>query len=179
MQTEKELVPFLNIVDNFSKTEKDLFQIFELAIPYLQEPIKTALMECGRHVSATGNRMEAIRDLLYRIAHPKFREIVQNLEICSRNEANYGQILGDMRDGLSSYMSNRKEEAAILREGQIQIAVIVGLGIPMVAMLSVVTQVPLTDLTQNLFGRFVIGYWIVLILMIIYQMFFATAGKEI
>ena len=178
MQTEKELVPFLNIVDNFSKTEKDLFQIFELSIPYLQDPVKTALAECGKHASATGNRMEAIRDLLYRIDHPKFREIVQSLEICSRNEANYGQILGDMRDGLAAYMSNRKEETAILREGQIQIGVIVCLGIPMVAMLSVVTQVPLRDLTSNLFGRFVIGYWIVLILLILWQMFFPSKGKE-
>lgn len=178
MQTEKELIPFLNIVDNFSKTEQDLFQIFEMAVPYLREPVKTALEECSRHASATGNRMEAVRDLIYRIEHPKFREIVQNLEICSRNEANYARILSDMRDGLSAYMSNRKEEAAILREGQIQICVIVCLGIPMVAMLSVITQVPLADMTGNLFGKMIIVYWIVLVLVIVYQMFFSTTGKE-
>lgn len=178
MQTEKELVPFLNIVDNFSKSEQDLFQIFELSVPYLREPVKTALSECGKHAAATGNRVEAIRDLLYRMEHPKFREMIQHLEICSRNEANYTKVLGDMRDGLSAYMSNRKEEAAILREGQIQILVVGILGIPMIAMLSAITKVPLSDLAGNFIGKCIIGYWIVLILIIIYHMFFASSGKE-
>ena len=178
MQTEKELVPFLNIVDNFSKSERDLFQIFDASVPYLREPIKTALAECSSHAMATGNRMEAIRELLYRLEHPKFREIVQHLDICSRNEANYPQILGDMRDSLSVYMSSRKEEAAILREGQIQIVVIICLGIPMVLMLSAITKVPVSDLASNLFGKFIILYWIVLLLVIAYQMFFASTRKE-
>lgn len=177
-QTEKELVPFLNIVDNFSKTEQDLFQIFELAVPYLKEPLKTVLAESGQHAVATGNRMEAIRDLIYRIEHPKFREMIQNLEICSKNEANYARIMGDMRDGLSAYMSNRKEERGILKEGQMQIVVIICLGIPMVAMLSVITQVPLLGMTENFFGRLIIGYWIVLLIFIVYQMFFKTTGRE-
>lgn len=176
-QTEQELVPFLNIVDNFSKSEQDLFQIFEMAVPYLREPLKTALTECGQHAAATGNRMEAIRDLIYRIQHPKFREMIQNLEICSKNEANYARIMGDMREGLSSYMSNRKEEKSILRQGQIQVIVIAVLGIPMVGMLSMITQVSITEMTGNLFGRLIIGYWAVLILLIIHQMFFATAGR--
>ncbi len=177
MQTEKELVPFLNIVDNFSKSENDLFQIFEMAVPYLKGPIKTALAECGNHASATGNRMESIRSLLYHIEHPKFREMIQNLEICSKNQANYTSIMGDMRDGLSSYMSNRKEEAGILRQGQIQILVILCMGIPMVAMLSVITKVSLAEMTGNLFGCLVIAYWIAVFLIILYQMFFATAGR--
>ena len=177
-QTEKELMPFLNIIDNFSKTKQDLFQIFEMATPYLREPLKSALSECGKHAAATGNRMEAIRDLIYRIEHPKFREIIQNLEICSRNEANYTRVLGDMRDSLAAYMSNRKEEAGILKEGQVQITVITCMGIPMIAMLTAITQIPLRGMTENFFGRFIIVYWIALILVIVYQMFFADAGKE-
>lgn len=177
-QTEKELVPFLNIVDNFSKSEQDLFQIFELSVPYLNGPIKSAIGECSQYASSTGNRMEAIRDLLYRMEHPKFREMIQNLEICSKNDGNYGAIMQDMREGLSTYISNRKEEAGIWKQGQIQMIVILCLGIPMVAMLSVVTQIPLADMVHNLFGRIVIGYWIVLLLFIFYQMFFAMAGGD-
>lgn len=177
-QTEKELLPFLNIVDNFSKSEQDLFQIFELATPYLKEPIRSALSECGKHAAATGNRRAAIRDLIYRIEHPKFREMVQNLEICSRNEANYARVMGDMRESLSAYMSNRKEEDGILREGQVQILVIACMGIPMIAMLTAITKIPLRQMPETLFGRCIIIYWIVLILVIMYQMFFTGIGKE-
>ena len=177
-QTEKELMPFLNIVDNFSKSEQDLFRIFDLATPYLKDPLKSALAECGKHAAATGNRMEAIRDLIYRIEHPKFREMIQNLEICSRNEANYTKILGDMRDSLSAYMSNRKEEASILKEGQVQITVITCMGIPMIAMLTAITQIPIRGMAENFFGRFIILYWAILIVVIVYQMFFADTGKE-
>lgn len=177
-QTEKELMPFLNIVDNFSKSEQDLFHIFELATPYLREPLQSALSECQKHAAATGNRVEAIRDLIYRMEHPKFREMIQNLEICSRNEANYAKIMGDMRDSLSAYMSNRKEESGILREGQVQILVITCMGIPMIAMLTAITQIPLRQMTENFFGRFVIGYWVVLVIVIFYQMFFAGTRRE-
>lgn len=177
-RTEKELMPFLNIVDNFSKTEQDLFQIFDLATPYVREPLQSALKECGMHAQATGNRSEAIRDLIYQVEHPKFREMIQNLEICSRNEANYTKIMGDMRDSLSSYLSNRKEESGILREGQVQIGVITGMGLPMIAMLTAITQIPLKGMLDNLFGRCILIYWIVLIIFIVYQMGFATGGKE-
>lgn len=177
-QTEMELVPFLNIVDNFSKSEHDLFQIFELSVPYLKEPLRSAIAECSRQAATTGNRMEAVRDLLYRIEHPRFREMIQNLEICSKNDANYAAILKDMRDGLSAYMTSRKEAAGILKQGQIQMIVILLLGIPMVAMLGVVTQVPLTDMVHTLFGRIVIGYWVLLLLFIFYQMFFSATGRE-
>ncbi len=177
-KTERELMPFLNIVDNFSRTEQDLFQIFELATPYLQEPLKSVLSECGKHAAATGNRMEAVRELLYKVEHPKFREIIQNLEICSKNEANYAVVVGDMRDSLTAYMSNRKEEAGILKEGQIQIGVILAMGVPMIAMLTGITQIPLKGMADNLFGRFIIGYWICLLAVIIFQMFVKGAGKE-
>lgn len=177
-QTEKELMPFLNIVDNFSKTEQDLFRIFEMATPYLKEPLRSALAECGRHAAATGNRSEAIRDLIYRIEHPKFREMIQNLEICSRNEANYTQILGEVRDSLSAYMSNRKEEAGIFKEGQVQILVIVCMGIPMIAMLTAITQIPLRGMVDTMFGRCILLYWVILFCVIIYQMFLADTGKE-
>lgn len=176
--TEKELLPFLNVVDNFSKGDQDLFHILENAGNYLNEPLRSAVLECSRHASGTGKRYEAIQELIYRIEHPKFQEIMHNLDICSRNEANYSEVLGDMRDSLMNYLSNRRETDNILREGKIQILLIIFMGMPMIGMLSGITGISLLSMSGNFFGRIVICYWVLLLLFISYQMFFAEDRKD-
>ncbi len=177
-RTEKELLPFLNVVDNFSKGHEDLFYILENAGRYLKEPLKSAVLECSRHAAQTGKRYEAIQELIYSIQHPKFQEMVHNLDICSRNEANYSEVLKDMRESLVNYLSNRREEETILREGKIQILLILCMGMPMIGMLRAVTGVSVLSMTKNFFGRAVIGYWILVLLFILYQMFFGEDRKE-
>ena len=177
-KTEAELLPFLNVIDNFSKGDQDLFHILEKAGNYLREPLKSAVLECSTHASHTGKRYEAIQELIYRIEHPKFQELMHNLDICSRNEANYSEVLGDMRESLMNYLSNRREEESILREGKIQILLIIFLGIPMIGMLRGITGISFVSMTDNVFGRLVIGYWILLLLFILYQMFFAEDRKD-
>ena len=95
----------------------------------MKEPLRSAV---GNHATGqavmTGNRYDAVWGLIYGIEHPKFQEIIRNLEICSRNEANYSEILGDMRRSLKIIYSRRKEEKEILKEGRIQTALILLMG---------------------------------------------------
>ena len=177
-KTEGQLLPFLNMADNFSRADRDLFRILEKTGTYLKEPLKSALLECSSHASQTGNRYGAIQELVYRIEHPKFQEIIRNLDICSRNEANYSEVLQDMRESLLHYLSGCREEASILREGKIQILLILFMGMPMVGMLRMITGVPLLSMTGNLFGRLVIGYWMGLLLFVLYQLIFAEDRKD-
>lgn len=176
-RTESELLAFLNIVDNFSMAEQDLFRILGNAGEYLKEPLGSALKECSIRAVQTGNRFEATQELICRIGHPKFQEMIQNLEICSRNEANYSEVLADLRESMTAYLSARREEKSILREGKIQIMLIVLMGIPMIMMLTAITGVPISSMASSPIGWAAGGYWVVLIVIIAYQMFFADNRK--
>lgn len=176
-RTESELLSFLNIVDNFSVAEQDLFRILGNAGEYLKEPLGSALKECSIRAAQTGNRFEAVQELICRIGHPKFQEMMQNLEICSRNEANYSEVLADLRESMTAYLSARREENSILREGKIQIMLIVLMGIPMIMMLTAITGVPVFSMADSPVGWAAAGYWVVLLIVIFYQMCFADNRK--
>lgn len=172
-RTEEELLAFLNIVDNLSRTQQDLFQIFGTAARYLREPIRGTIRACSYHAAQTGNRYGAVQELLYRLDHPKFRELIQHLEICSRNEANFSEVLEDMRENISVYLANQNELRSIRREGRIQVLVILTMGVPMIGMLRVMTQIPLTEMFHHLSGKCILCYWVCLLGLVFWQLLFA------
>ena len=172
-QTEEELPAFLNMVDNLSRTQQDLFQIFGTVALYLREPICGIIRQCSYHAAQTGNRYEAVQELICRLDHPKFRDLIQNLEICSRNEANYSEVLADMREHISVYLANQNELRSIRREGRIQVLVILTMGVPMIGMLRVMTQIPLTEMFQHLAGKCILCYWVCLLGLVFWQLVFA------
>ena len=61
--------------------------------PYLDVPMRPALQECVSKARNTGNVEEALRNLELQIEHPQFRNLIRNLEICSRHEANYAETV--------------------------------------------------------------------------------------
>lgn len=172
-QTEEQLPAFLNMVDNLSRTQQDLFQIFATAAQYLREPVRGTILQCSYHAAQTGNRYGAVQELIYRLDHPKFRDLIQNLEICSRNEANYSEVLTDMRENISVYLANQNELRSIRREGRIQILVIMSMGVPMIGMLRMMTQIPLIEMFHHLAGKCILCYWIWVLGLVFWQLIFA------
>ncbi|MCU6763049.1 Flp pilus assembly protein TadB [uncultured Roseburia sp.] len=168
-QTERELLPFLNLVDNFSRSEQDLFRILERTGRYLKEPLRSAVIACSRQAVMTGNRYDAVWELIYQIQHPKFQEIIRNLEICSRNEANYSEVLRDMRQSLQHYIAARREEKEISKEGRIQTAFILLMGVVMMGMLTAMTRISMRDILKYAPGRIIVLCWCMVLLFMIWN----------
>lgn len=125
-KTEESLMTFINLLENYSNIEDELIAIFARISPFLTEPVKTAVEDCCMEARLTGERRLAIRNLEKRIEHEKFKELVRNLEICSRYEANYAEVIKDSRSLLREYLAAVKERKSILNNARIEIAMILG-----------------------------------------------------
>ena len=113
----------------------------------------------------TGDKSKAIRNLEKRIEHEKFKELIRNLEICSRYEANYGEVIKDSRGLLREYLATVKERKAILNNARIEIAMIIGCCGLVFWMMNDFTQAGiLTVLLASTAGNLILVYCILMIL---------------
>lgn len=124
-RTEKSLTAFLNLLENYSTTSDDLVHIFHKVAINMDEPVQSALFECYAEATSTGDAQLAMRNLQRRIEHEKFKELVRNLEICSRYEANYAEIIKDSRSLIQEYTAYSQERKSIINNARVEIAMIV------------------------------------------------------
>lgn len=124
-RTEKSLTAFLNLLENYSMASDDLIDIFYKVAINMDEPVQTALFECYAEATSTGDAQLAMQNLQKRIEHEKFKELVRNLEICSRYEANYAEIIKDSRSLIQEYTAYSQERKSIIQNARAEIVMIV------------------------------------------------------
>lgn len=110
MSVENDLLNFLNLLKNYSISADEITIILYRVSKYLHDPLKTALMECYYEGKTTGNTELALIHLMNKIEHPKFKELIHNIEICGKYNADYSAILTNSRRTVQDYISARKEQ---------------------------------------------------------------------
>lgn len=124
-RTEKSLTTFLNLLENYSITSDDLINIFYKVAINMEEPVQSALYECYAEATSTGDIQTAMQNLEKKVEHEKFRELIRNLEICSRYEANYAEIIKDSRGLIQEYTAYSQERKSIINNARVEIVMIV------------------------------------------------------
>ena len=159
-KTEDGIMTFLNLVENFNTTDDDLINIFGKVCPYLQEPLKSTVSECYQEAVYTGDSEQALQNLEAKLEHEKFREIIRNLSVCSRYEANYGEIVKDSRQLLREHLAMREERKAIRNNAKAEIIILLlGCGL-VLYMLNGFLSIPmLTQLTGSFAGQLLCSIW--------------------
>ena len=165
-KTEEGIMTFLNLVENFNTTDDDLINIFGKVAPYLQEPLKSTVRECYQEAVYTGDTEQALQNLEAKIEHEKFKEIIRNLSVCSRYEANYGEIVKDSRQLLREHLAMREERKAIRNNARAEIAILIlGCGL-VLYMLNGFLSVPMiTQLTGSFVGQMLLLYLAVILVI--------------
>ena len=164
-KTEESLMTFINLLENYSSMEDELIAIFSRIQTFLTEPIKSAVEQCCIEAEMTGDKGRAIRNLEKRIEHEKFKELVRNLEICSRYEANYGEVIKDSRSLLREYLAAAKERKAILNNARVEIAMIIGCSGIVFWMMNDFTQAGIMSvLLGSMVGNIILTYCILMLL---------------
>ncbi len=172
-KTEESLMTFINLMENYSSTEDELIAIFSRIQTFLTEPVKSAVEQCCMEAELTGDKGRAIRNLEKRIEHEKFKEIVRNLEICSRYEANYAEVIKDSRSLLREYLAARKERKAIVNNARLEMAMIIGCcGVVLGMMDDLTEQGFLHILLSSTVGNVILIYCIVIVLIAVWSVTF-------
>lgn len=158
-KAEEQILPFMNLIGNYSYTEDDLISIFGRIAPYLEEPYRSAVEECYLYGKATGDAVTAFRELGLKIPHEQFQRLMRNLEICCQHEANYGEIIDDSREMLQDYLKNKKERDAVKKNARFELLILLGGCILALWMIDGLTERGILELLEStLPGRIMMLY---------------------
>lgn len=139
-KTEAIMLQFMNIVDNFSKLSDDLIYILERSSKYIDEPLSSQIYDAVIEAKNTGDTLTALEQLQDNVRNKHFKVMIRNLEVSSRLESNYSDIIEDCRNVFHAYIKAEKEKRDIRNSGVVEIAVMVIIGTACVVMMGGVTD---------------------------------------
>lgn len=176
-RVEKNVMTFINLVENYSKTNNDLISIMGKVYYYLDEPLRTQVEECYYLGQRTGDVDLALDTLQRNVQHSKFKEIIRNLIICSHYEANYEDVVEDSRDMLLAYLSGKREMAEMARNARIELSLLLGACFVVFYMIQSFVGENIIKLLQSKFiGTCILAYCALVILVVIMNIIFI--GRE-
>lgn len=178
-KVEDNVVTFINLIENFSKTDNDIINILSKTITYLEDPLRTQVEEAYLIGKKTGNSDLALNTLQKNIQHKMFKQIIRSLVICSHYEANYEDVIEDARDMLMEYLKGKKERAEIARNAKIEIGMLVACSIVVLIMMQSFLGTSIIGLlSSNLIGQGILLFTVILLGYMIYQMIFLGKNRD-
>lgn len=160
---ENEIMTFLNLVENFSKTDNDIVQIFKKALFYLDEPLKGLLLEFCNEAESIGDTAAAFNNLSARIEHAKCRELFRNLQVCSKYEANYDEVIKDCRMSMIDYLAVKADRKAIINNGRAEIVILIISAVGIIFLFSGITSDLWNVLINTFIGNIILFYCFVIL----------------
>lgn len=121
---EEQLLTLVNSIESSAAESDDIIYILERAAAMTAGPIHDELWHTVTMVKSGLQGTVALGQLESRIEHAFFKTLIRNLEISSRNNANYREITMQCRSLLTEQLDNTKKLEEIYREARIRLIVI-------------------------------------------------------
>lgn len=128
LKVQKQLMVFINLLENYSKTSDDLVDIISRTGGYLDDPLRDKIFGFQWEAMHGVDVRVALTHLKNQVPHEKFREIIQNLDMCRRHEANYAEVIRDVRISLQAYLRAKQEREEIQKGARGNVAVMLLVG---------------------------------------------------
>lgn len=176
---ENEVIDFINLMENYSRTTEDLIDIFGKVYPYLREPLQSLTRNCYLEGVRTGSTSMALFHLEHGLQHRKLREIIHNLAVCSRYDTNYRKVIADSRSMLQEYLAGKEQRRAILANGRIEYLSITAISVFLLWMLDdFVGQDTWDTLIHTAAGHVFLGYFAVCVLFAVIGLFIREGARD-
>lgn len=160
---DDEIISFVNLLENYATSDSDIVKIMGDVYPYLNEPLRDYIEEFYTEATTTGNQERAFMNLENKIENRRLKSVFRNLEICSRNDANYDVIIKDERRSLRAYSKSKEKVNQLTRSGRSDIIFLLLMGSVLISMFA--SFVP--NLSYNLLntgvGNIILLYCILVI----------------
>lgn len=121
---DDNLLKFLDFLGNYSITSGEVTIILHQISGYMDEPLKTVLEECYYEAQTSGDVSMALLSMAEKIQHPKFKELVRNLEISMRYSADFTILVSQSRKSMREHLRMRQERKALTSEAWVNIVIL-------------------------------------------------------
>ncbi|MBE5936529.1 MAG: hypothetical protein E7265_00690 [Lachnospiraceae bacterium] len=174
---ERNIMTFLNLIENFNKSEDDIVQIIRRTVIYIDEPLKSLLRDFCNDAKMSGDTRHAFEKLESRVEHDKCRELLRNIEVCSRYDSDYGEVIRDCRASMSNYLSTKSERKAIIANGRTEVIILLISAAAILMLFDRISSDMWTLLTDSFIGNCLLFYCgVVIIICIVMMILFDKNG---
>lgn len=118
------LIKFLDFLGNYSITAGEVTGIFKQVSRYVEEPLKSVLEECYYEAQTTGDTAMALLAMAEKIEHPKFKELVRNMEVSLRYSADFTILVQNSRRSMREHLRTGAERKSLLREAVVNMGIL-------------------------------------------------------
>lgn len=122
-----ELLKFLDFLGNYSITAGEVTGIFKQVARYVEDPLQTVLERCYLEAQTTGDVEMALLSMAERIEHPKFKELIRNMEIGIRYSADFSVLVQSSRRSIREYQQMKEERRSLQREAILNMLLLLGM----------------------------------------------------
>lgn len=152
--TDKELLKFLDFLGNYSITSGEVTSVMSQISDYLEEPLRSVLEECYYEAQTSGDTSVALLSMGEKIQHPKFKELIRNLEISLRYSADFTVLVSQSRRAVREYMRMRQERKALANEAWVNIIILGAMTVVILKAVESLIDVPIEQiLLETWIGR--------------------------
>ena len=144
--TDENLMKFLDFLGNYSITAGEITAVLQQVSPYVGEPLRYVLDECYYEAQTSGDTSIALLAMAEKIQHPKFQELVRNLEISMRYSADLTVLVSQSRRSLREYTRMRQERRALAREAWINMLILGAMTAVILKALEALVGIPLSEI---------------------------------
>lgn len=163
---DENLLKFLDFLGNYSITSGEVTVIFKQISGYMDEPLKTVLEEGYYEAQTSGDVSMALFSMAEKVQHPKFKELVRNLEISLRYSADFTILVSQSRKSVREHMRMRQERKALTNEAWVNILILGAMTIVILKAVEALLGVPLEEiLLQSWVGKGCLTGIVVILLM--------------
>jgi len=121
---DENLLKFLDFLGNYSITTGEITSILYQVSNYLADPLQSVLQECYYEAQSFGNTSEALLGMINKIQHPKFGEVVRNIEITMRYSADFTILVNQSRRSVREHMRMRQERKSLAKEAWVNMMIL-------------------------------------------------------
>lgn len=148
------LMKFLDFLGNYSITAGEVTGILNQISKYLDEPLRSVLDECYYEAQVSGDTSLALLAMAEKIEHPRFKELVRNMEVSVRYSADFTALVRNSRRAVREHMRTRQERKALVNEALINMLILVGMSVAILLSVEQLIGISMQQLMlQTLPGR--------------------------
>lgn len=118
------LLQFLNQLGNFSIVSGEITSVFHQVSRFMPSPLNDVLEECYYEAQTSGDVSEALYAAASKIEHPKFKEIITNIEVCTSYTSNFKVVVNSMRQNLQNENKSKQDRKSMASEALINILIL-------------------------------------------------------
>lgn len=153
-RVEENMMKLLDFLGNYSLTAGEVTGIFRQISPYMEEPLRSALEGCYYEAGVTGDTGLALLSMAEKIEHPKFKELVRNMEVGLRYSADFTALVSGGRRSLREYLRAARERRGLLRDSFIGMGLLLGMSAVILLTVCALVQISISQLLfQTLPGK--------------------------